>query len=577
MNKRKSKALITAIAVILSLVVILTPFVTVISMVVALPTQYDDLYHGILDEKVALLKSVEDEKIVVIGGSSVAFGIDSDLLSEYTGMPVVNFGVYAALGTKIMLDLSRSEIGEGDIVVLALELDPQTLSLYFNSETTLQAIDGDYSLFWRLDMDNKLSTLGGMWSFLGDKWTRYRNGTPAEVDGIYSSKYFDPDTGDFDYPRQELSSVMLPAGYLSSDDKLINLRVEELTREDDGYDFAAFAEYLNEYVKDVERRGATVLFSWCPMNSYAVNIGEDEATRKANVDEYVEYLKDNIDCTFIGDIYDHIMNPLYFFDTNLHLNEAGAKMNTMLLADEMRAVIDDFTYVIDRAEFPEAPMIAHAHRDKNDDGVCDIALCAIDFEDGCDNHVDEDSDDFCDNCGESIYPECKNHVDEDGDGICDSPGCGISLDDARLVTYFELELRNGVAGEYYAIVGLTAEGLQQTVLQAPRFVDGIPVSTIDEGAFDGATKLRRFDIPEDSNIRQLVGNVFRGASSLTDLWIHKKPEDIAPPASLNGASASLRIHIPQDSSYSVDYNWSQLKAADGESFHNYVNDALIEE
>ncbi len=577
MDKRKNRALIITVSVLLALAVILAPFVTVITMVVALPPQYDDLYHGILDEKVELLRSIEEEKIVVIGGSSVAFGIDSDLLSEYTGMPVVNFGVYAALGTKIMLDLSRPEINEGDIVVLALELDPETLSLYFNSETALQAIDGDYSLFWGLDMDNKLSTLGGMWSFLGDKWTRHKNGTPATVSGIYSSRYFDKDTGDFDYPRPELAGVMLPNGCLTDEKELIELRTEELTREGDGYDFPAFAKYLNKYIDDLERRGATVLFSWCPMNSLAVNSEEDEAARRSSIDEYVEYLKDSIDCTFIGNIYDHIMSPLYFFDTNLHLNDAGARMNTMLLADEMRAVIDDFAYVIDRNAFPEPPMLAHEHRDRDDDGTCDVLLCAIDFEDGCDNHGDENGDSICDDCGEPIYPECQKHVDADGDGICDSLGCGISLNDELLATYFELELREGLVEDYYEIVGLTAAGLEQSVLQAPRFVDGIPVSTIAEGAFDGATKLRRFDIPNDSNISQLVGNVFRGAPSLTDLWIHKMPDYIAPPASLNGASASLRIHIPPDSGYSAHYNWSQLKAADGTSFRNYVNDALIEE
>ena len=42
-------------------------------------------------------------------------------------MPVVNFGLYANLGTKLMLDLSRSGIGAGDVIVVAPEMNEQTL------------------------------------------------------------------------------------------------------------------------------------------------------------------------------------------------------------------------------------------------------------------------------------------------------------------------------------------------------------------------------------------------------------------------------------------------------------------
>ena len=75
------------------------------------------------------LKTTQGPKIVLVGGSNVAFGVDSalmeDLLSQagesYT---VCNFGLYAAVGTSAMLSLSEKYLNAGDRVVL-LTLDGQ--------------------------------------------------------------------------------------------------------------------------------------------------------------------------------------------------------------------------------------------------------------------------------------------------------------------------------------------------------------------------------------------------------------------------------------------------------------------
>jgi hypothetical protein len=128
------KILRNTLLVILSLILLVSPFIFVVIYAVSLPPQYSPTFYGALDEKYLRLTSTQGEKIVVVGGSSVAFGLDSKLLESYTGMPVVNFGLYADLGTKMMLDLSLAGISEGDVVILSPEIDAQTLSLFFNAE-----------------------------------------------------------------------------------------------------------------------------------------------------------------------------------------------------------------------------------------------------------------------------------------------------------------------------------------------------------------------------------------------------------------------------------------------------------
>ena len=291
---------------------IVSPFAIVIGAATLTPSQYSNTFIGALNEKYDRLHSIEEPKLVVVGGSSVVFGTDSEMLEKYTGMPVVNFGLYAALGTKLMLDLSRPAIGEGDVVVLSPELDPQTMSMFFSANQTLRALDDDFSMFWDLDVDNKLSVLGGMWRFAADKIKLMTSGTVLDPTDVYNAKNFD-ERGDlvYDRPSNGMNLLYDPNTPISLTEELLD---------------PEFIDYLNEYIADCERRGATVLFAYCPMNELAID-GQDEEARR----QFHEYLDSVLDCEIIGDIEDAVMEEEYFYDTNFHLNDAGCALRSIKL------------------------------------------------------------------------------------------------------------------------------------------------------------------------------------------------------------------------------------------------------
>ena len=326
------KALKVIITSLLCVIALILPFVTVICAGVLTPPQYSSTFVGALNEKYDRLHSVEGSKIVVVGGSSVAFGLDSEMLERYTGMPVVNFGLYAALGTKLMLDLSRSAIGEGDLVIISPELDPQTLSLYFSAEQTLMALDDDFSMVWDIPAENKISLLGGMWSFAARKLKLIFGGTPLNPDGVYNSANFN-EYGDLVYPRAEnIMDVYYDAN------TPVNLTSDTVSED--------FIDYLNDYVRECERRGAKVFFAYCPLNEMAI---VDDTLAES----FHEFLRDSLECEVIGTPREAIMNAGYFYDTNFHLNEAGATANTVRLTRDLL-----FALGIPRAvaeEVPKAP------------------------------------------------------------------------------------------------------------------------------------------------------------------------------------------------------------------------------
>ena len=117
------KAWITFICLFLC---VLIPFGTVAAIGFGLPSQFGNTFLGELENKIDRLYSLDKPKIVVIGGSSVPFGVDSKLTEKALGMPTVNFGLYATLGTKMMLDISKGAIKKGDIIVIAPDTDAQT-------------------------------------------------------------------------------------------------------------------------------------------------------------------------------------------------------------------------------------------------------------------------------------------------------------------------------------------------------------------------------------------------------------------------------------------------------------------
>jgi len=78
---------------------------------------YND-YTASIIEKMDRLESITEPKLILVGNSNVAFGIDSSILEESLGMPVVNLGLHGALGNMFHYNMAKENIRQGDIVVL---------------------------------------------------------------------------------------------------------------------------------------------------------------------------------------------------------------------------------------------------------------------------------------------------------------------------------------------------------------------------------------------------------------------------------------------------------------------------
>lgn len=328
--KLKRNLILIAIA----LVLILTIPVVMVCVGFCLPPQYGNTYYAVLPKMFRKLKNTESKKIVVVGNSAVAFGLAPDLLEqEIEGYEVCPFGLYGAIGTKAMMDLSRVNIGEGDLVLLAPEQSEQSLSLYFNSEYLWNAADGDFELLRYLKETDRM--VGGFAGYASRKYGYFINGSAPSPTDVYAASSFDEDCKMiYDRPYN-----LLPLGY----DALSRISYDPALFGRD------FADYINEYHEFVQSKGATLLYAFAPVNLSGVETG----TTKEQIDAYYDHIDGLLDCEILGDPSGYLFESDWFYDSNVHMNSAGAAVYTDRLVRDLKAYLGDSSPV--GIELPEKP------------------------------------------------------------------------------------------------------------------------------------------------------------------------------------------------------------------------------
>jgi len=107
--------------------VLLLAFLTYALMVYAvffrMPYMDSGDYISAILDKDRLLRDTPSPKIVFVGASNLAFGLDSERVQSAMRLPVVNLGLHGGVGLKYMLDSTRPYVKKGDIVVLVPEYE----------------------------------------------------------------------------------------------------------------------------------------------------------------------------------------------------------------------------------------------------------------------------------------------------------------------------------------------------------------------------------------------------------------------------------------------------------------------
>lgn len=285
------------------------------------PHIYSKTYYAALVDKVNYLESVKTEKkIILVGGSNVAFGFNSELLeNEFPEYKVVNFGLYAMLGTKIMMDLALDYINDGDLVFVIPEINSQSTSLYFNAESTLKALEDDMNIIKKLPKDNRDAVIGSYFDFVKERKKIKEVIIPK---GVYQRDNFNQ-YGDVFYEEVDENEI----AYRSAN--RMALYYDPTMLVDYSYNIENdFLTYLNEYDEKITKKKATLYYAFSPAN-------EKAAINKETAINYYWSIRQNVSCKVVGNPNQYMIDAHYFYDSNFHLNNAGAILRTYLFAQDI--------------------------------------------------------------------------------------------------------------------------------------------------------------------------------------------------------------------------------------------------
>jgi hypothetical protein len=274
---------------------------------------------------------------------------------------------------------------------------------------------------------------------------------------------------------------------------------------------AEFARYVNDYTAYCEARGATVYFSFCPMNEAAMSSENTEDS----IGDFYENLCKVLQCRVISNVYDYILDEGYFYDSEFHLNNSGVTVRTARLIDDIKRELEITT-----------PTELY---DMNGDPL-----------------------------DEMPKPSGYKPVETPDQGPVTPEE---ELKDAENAKNFLFEEYNFGGATYYSVVGVSADGMSKDTLTIPNTYNGKPVVRIAPEAFKNAPNLKTLYLGD--NINALPPSALSG-SAITAMYIpeHFEIETISIPNEhplfTDGCAAGLIIYVPKDqlSIYTADYFWS---------------------
>jgi hypothetical protein len=288
----------------------------------------DDNYLAAVLEKDRLIRSTPSPKIILVGGSNLAFGIDSRMLRDSLKVNVVNMGLYAKLGLRYMLAQVKPYIRAGDVVVIVPEYD-QFYGKFSEGDNTLNTAllyappdrIGDFVKSYSVvDVVLRPRVENVRRAFLqatADAFGKKNEYFPPDTNPVYNRRSFNQ-YGDMmsHLGRKSMKPEAIYAGDLPPASEFSREAVEE----------------LNDIADAARSRRARVYFLF---PSYMDRAYNNNASAIAGLQSRLER---EMRIPILGAPKDFVYPSNWFFDTRYHLNDLGRGPRTANMVEILRAV-----------------------------------------------------------------------------------------------------------------------------------------------------------------------------------------------------------------------------------------------
>ncbi len=260
-------------------------------------------------KKDSYANSINEKKIIFTSGSNTLYGIETHLIENILQIPTVNMAIHAGLKTDYILYRTKKIAKSGDIVILPFEYQNYLWDGEEEETRTHYILTHDKKYFLNeLNIKEKLTILSSVKPFDFLKAIKEQAVTlkEKEIGKGYTSITLNKN-GDETYKSGILSKQYEPFEFKQSFRKTKGLQkildFSKWCKENNIQLFITFPNTINhpEYYKE-------------PYSKYFENLISFFKTNSINV---------------IGKPTDFLYPKDYFYDTNYHMNNKGAKIRTL--------------------------------------------------------------------------------------------------------------------------------------------------------------------------------------------------------------------------------------------------------
>ena len=284
------------------------------------PVYSGSYYATFADKYDRLLSLAKTRKLVLFSGSSARFGYDSAALDEaLPSYAVVNMGVFAYTNALPQLELIRSQLQEGDLLLLSPEFDAakrQFCTTNAFDDDFFCMVEENYDLLAPLD----LRQYSGVFSALG-AYLQTRAGMAARSYAI-SPAELDEDGNPVDTPSYNAyGDYILYRPDAGEDTPIYGLPVDYTV---DAFPQAYYIDPANAEIARFKADGVRVYLTYSPRNSQAVS----EASTPEAIAALDAYFRENLNAAILTPLQDSLLPGRYFYGTDNHLSTNGVALRT---------------------------------------------------------------------------------------------------------------------------------------------------------------------------------------------------------------------------------------------------------
>ncbi len=258
----------------------------------------------------------DKNKILICGGSSSSYGINSAALGNAFGLPVVNTSLAMSLGSRFHLNLTKDYLKKGDVIVYIPEYE-----FYYGNEKG----------------DDFLYTTAFYYPFIITSFSeaQQRNVMKESVrlsleffSGYVKRSFSEDKQENLQYRRESYNDMGDNISLVKVQNSKITPQIKNRYQKlKSSIISSEFIDFLSTFNKECKNKGVKLVVTFPPL--------EKSQFDNRFLDD-INTIKKNTDIEFVGNPEDYLYDSELFYDSSYHLNGRGRKIRSQKLINELK-------------------------------------------------------------------------------------------------------------------------------------------------------------------------------------------------------------------------------------------------